>query len=642
MDGAALRLRLARFLVVVGVTLAACPPPAPVEHLPAVEATMARIGRRLSQSLSVQELAALATRGDRLLSRLTCEERAVLARGGLRFRVDRPVLITVAAPSATVPFWLNDLGFRRRAHGLKVAGSDWVLFQKPFPTGWVGLGVNSLDRAAKAHYAVFVRPLVPGHLPALEGIDDHDWRVVSTREGVSAAFDLEQPIGPLPPELRGALLLQPAYARRHATLLARSRVWKTHAVSGSKPDQIAVAFGPEPARSLVWTWRTDPSVTATRLRLVARGAKGCCAGAADPPATRTIAGDSQLIATPSVLNDPAIRRHRVAATDLAPDTVYAYSLGDGSPQGWSPWYTVQTGPAPGRPRSFTLLYMGDPQCGLEEWGKLLSAAYRRHRDAAFLLIAGDLVDRGNERTNWDHFFVRAAGVFERLPLLPCAGNHEYLDQGPRLYRAFFELPNTGPAGIDPDLVYALEYGNAFIAVLDSTLALSDPALARKQAAWLDDALGRTAMLWKLVMFHHPVHASHPTRQSPALGEAWVPVFDKHHVDLVLQGHDHAYQRTYPLRAGRRVTRPDQGTTYVVSVSGTKYYGQRLRTETAVGFTALSTYQTIAIDVPADRLVYSAWDGDGRAVDRFTIEKPARSRGTDVPWARLEATADPCR
>jgi hypothetical protein len=620
MDGSALRLRLARLLVVLGVTLAVRAQPAAVEQLPPVEETMARIGRRLSQSHSEQELSALATRGDRLLSRLTREERAVLARGCLRIHVDRPVLVAVAAPRTTAPFWLDDLGFRRLARGLQVAGSDWVLFQRPFPAGWLGLGVNGLDRAAKAHYVVFVRPAVPGQVPALEGIDRDCWRVVPAHEGASAAFDLELPIGPLPPELSGALLLQPAYGRRHATLLARSRVWKTHAASGPRPDQIAVAFGPDPARSLVWTWRTDPSVTGTQMRLVARGAEGSCA----THRMMTIAGESQLVETPSVLNDPAIRRHRIEATNLAPDTVYAYSLGDGSAQGWSSWYEVRTGPD--RPRSFTLLYMGDPQCGLEEWGKLLSTAYRRHRDAAFLLIAGDLVDRGNERTNWDHFFVRSAGIFERLPLLPCAGNHEYLDQGPRLYRAFFELPATGPPGLDPDLVYAFEYGNAFIAVLDSTLALADPALARKQAEWLDDALARTRRLWKLVMFHHPVYASHPTRESPALGEAWVPIFDKHHIDLVLQGHDHAYQRTYPLRAGRRVTRPDQGTTYVVSVSGTKYYGRRLRTETAVGFTERSTYQTIEIEVPADRLVYRAWDGEGRELDRFTIEKSAPQAG----------------
>jgi hypothetical protein len=490
------------------------------------------------------------------------------------------------------------------------------LFEKRFPAGWVGLGVNGLDRAPTGHYAVFIRAARSGPPPAIEGIDPDCWRIVPARDGTSAAFDREQPIGPLPRELSGALLLQPAYGRRHASLLARSRVWKTHAASGPKADQIAVAFGNDPARGLAWTWRTDPSVASSRVRLVAQGAGGSCG----LQRWMTITGQSELIETPSVLNDPAVRRHRVEATDLAPDTVYAYSLGDGSPQGWSPWYTVRTGP--GRPRSFTFLYMGDPQCGLEEWGKLLSAAYRRHPDAACLLIAGDLVDRGNERTNWDHFFVRAAGVFERLPVLPCAGNHEYLDQGPRLYRAYFDLPANGPAGIDPDLVYAFEYGNAFIAVLDSTLGLASPAMARKQAEWLDVALGRTQRLWKLVMFHHPVYASHPTRESPALGEAWVPVFDKHHVDLVLQGHDHAYQRTYPLRAGRRVTRPDQGTTYIVSVSGTKYYGQRLRTETAVGFTERSTYQTIAIEVPEDRLVYRAWDGEGREVDHFTIVKSA--------------------
>ena len=113
--------------------------------------------------------------------------------------------------------------------------------------------------------------------------------------------------------------------------------------------------------------------------------------------------------------------------------------------------------------------------GAGGWGRLLEAAYRRHPDIDFILLAGDLVDRGNERTNWDHFFLRAAGVFDRVPLMPCVGNHEYLDMGPRLYRAFFELPRNGPQGIDPDLVYHFECGDACVAVLDSTLAVCDPA-----------------------------------------------------------------------------------------------------------------------------------------------------------------------
>ena len=38
----------------------------------------------------------------------------------------------------------------------------------------------------------------------------------------------------------------------------------------------------------------------------------------------------------------------------------------------------------------------------------------------------------------------------------------------------------------------------------------------------------------------------------------MPIFDKHHVDLVLQGHDHAYLRTYPLRATIASNGPARG------------------------------------------------------------------------------------
>ena len=125
------------------------------------------------------------------------------------------------------------------------------------------------------------------------------------------------------------------------------------------------------------------------------------------------------------------------------------------------------------------------------------------------------------------------------------------------------------------------------------------------------------------MFHHPVYASHPTRESPLLGSEWVPIFDAHQVDLVLQGHDHAYLRTYPLRAGRRVEGPAHGTTYVVSVSGTKYCDQRPRAETAVGITNLSTYQTIEIKEPDQGLLFRSWNGSGIEVDRLILQKSAK-------------------
>jgi hypothetical protein len=596
--------------------LSACSSPA-VEDLPAADTTLASVGKRLSRSMSLDELTAVAGHGERLLAVLTRAERDSLGRNYLRFRVDRRVVVELAAPESAPPFWLKEQGFTRAAANLKVAGSSWALFQKEFDPGWVGLGVNALDRSAPDHYAVFVRAR-DGNPVVVKVLDDQHWRTVTVAEGTSLASDVRRVAARLPDHLRGVLLLQPARDRRYSTLLARGRVWKTHVPSRVKPDQIAIAFGADAARALVWTWRTDPSASGSAVRLAQAAKDGL--GPADPSRVRIVQGEAHPIDTPDLLNDPQVLRHSAAVTDLEPGTAYAYSVGDGTSTGWSPWGVVRTGPAnPGR---FSLLYLGDAQCGLEGWGKLLEAAYRHCPEAGAVLLAGDLVDRGNERTNWDHFFLRAAGVFDRVPFMPCVGNHEYLDQGPRLYRAFFELPGNGPPEVDSRLVYSFRYGAAFIAVVDSTLAVSHPRMARVQAEWLDRELGRSREDWKLVMFHHPVFASHTTRESPALRDAWVPVFDKHRVDLVLQGHDHAYLRTYPMRGGQRVGPGEHGTTYVVSVSGDKYYDQNPRDYTEFGTTHVSTYQTLEFDVAAGRLTYVARDIRGTEIDRFVIDKRA--------------------
>ena len=96
----------------------------------------------------------------------------------------------------------------------------------------------------------------------------------------------------------------------------------------------------------------------------------------------------------------------------------------------------------------------------------------------------------------------------------------------------------------------------------------------------------------------------------------MPIFDKHHVDLVLQGHDHAYLRTYPLRGHGRIVGPGEGTIYVIAVSGDKFVEQAPRDYIEVGRSGLSTYQTIDIDEPSNRLTYRPWTEDGKIVDKF--------------------------
>ncbi len=603
MDG--WRTRRQRNLLVAAVFASLLGSSPPIDRIsPPVkpEITLVNAGKRLSHKFSTGELTAIATRGDRVLAVLTRQDRDSLARGYLRFRIDSAAEVFVASAPGAKPFWLDEAGFKPAGITLDDGEILWELHEKTYSPGWVEVGVNALDRSASSHYAVFVKGR-EGRAVGVNMADSDGWDMVAAAAHLPLERESGRGLTALPDRLDKSVLIRKPHDERHATMLARGRVWKTHEVASRAADQIVVSFGNDAPGSLTISWRTSPEVARSSVRIRKRGDAN----------VRVVESLSEQIAIPELLNDPLVLRHTARLEGLEPNTTYEYAIGS-SQQSWTPIRTP-----PRVPSDLCLLYMGDPQCGLEGWGKLLEKAYQRRPDAAALLIAGDLVDRGNERTNWDHFFLRARSVFDRLPVMPAVGNHEYLDRGPWLYRKNFALPENGPPGIDNDLVYRFEIGGAFIAVLDSTAAVTDPLQARKQEEWLDEQLSKTRKRWKLVMFHHPLYASHPSRESPALRAAWTPIFDRHHVDLVLQGHDHAYLRTYPLQGGRRVLTAE-GTVYVVSVSGDKYYGQRAAETTEVGFTHVSTYQTIDFKASENRLIYRCFDEDGKERDGFTIEK----------------------
>jgi len=100
----------------------------------------------------------------------------------------------------------------------------------------------------------------------------------------------------------------------------------------------------------------------------------------------------------------------------------------------------------------------------------------------------------------------------------------------------------------------------------------------------------------------------------------VPVFDKHSVDLVLQGHDHTYCRTYKIKNGTRTGKNEKGTIYVVSVSGPKFYKVKTQYKKLMAKmeTGRQLFQVIHID--HDRLFYESFDVMGEVYDSFTLEK----------------------
>jgi len=490
--------------------------------LPPARVTLAAVAKRLGQSKNPNNLTEIARRSSRVVAELTRAERLALGRSTIRFRVDRSVVVEVAVPTGSEPpFWLADQGFRSTGRVVHDAdGVGFVLSRRRFGPGAVGLGVNALDRSSEAHYAVFVRSETGGDPVQITSVGPERATIKPSGRSVSPFEDVDRPLVDLPDDLAAGLVVLTRQAdRADGALLPFGRAWKTRQPSSPRPDQVVASFGLDPTRSLAVSWRTDPTVARSVARFIPQSG-------GDP---LVVEGSTEVVDSDGLLNDPTILRHRVIAPGLQPDTRYQYAVGDGSAAGWSPWYATRT--APRDSRDFNFLYLGDAQCELERWGELAHKAVQAHPDAGFLVLAGDLVDRGNERSNWDHFFLRGVGVFDAIPFMPAVGNHEYLDKGPLIYRKTFPLPQNGPQGIEPNLVYSFEYSDAFVAVLDSNLALYNEDAANKQADWLDRALSRTRVTWKFVAFHHPIYASHPSRANPQLGRVWGPVFDKHHVDL---------------------------------------------------------------------------------------------------------------
>jgi 3',5'-cyclic AMP phosphodiesterase CpdA len=65
---------------------------------------------------------------------------------------------------------------------------------------------------------------------------------------------------------------------------------------------------------------------------------------------------------------------------------------------------------------------------------------------------------------------------------------------------------------------------------------------------LEKAKNNSSIDWIIVMFHKPIYSSLTSHmQEYIMREKYQPVFDKYGVDIVLQGHNHLYDRTLPLQ-----------------------------------------------------------------------------------------------
>jgi hypothetical protein len=426
------------------------------------------------------------------------------------------------------------------------------------------------------------------------------------KDAITLADEDDARVEALPESLEGQTLLRGLESRAEETNLVG--VWRTTDYPATEtPDQIVLTWSEDPRTTQTVQWRTSTDITtgAVRYRKTSGQADNDSFEVMEVPA------DQHTLEDPLLVNDPVNHRFSAVMRDLKPSTTYAYQVGNG--KDWTDWMTFTTAPDGEVP--FKFVYMGDAQNGLDTWGNLLHKAHEAQPEAAFYVMAGDLVNRGIQRDDWDSFFHNATGVYDQRQLVPAIGNHEDRgEDGPWMYLNVFTLPENGPEEITKERAYTFTYSNALFIVLDTNASVKD------QTAWLDEQLANSDATWKFVVYHHPAYSSGIGRNNPEVRHFWGKLFDKYHVDLALQGHDHAYLRTWPMYDEKRVASPGEGTIYIVSVSGTKYYDQGDFDYTEFGMTNVSTYQVLDITIEGNTLKYKAYDVDGNVRDEFEITK----------------------
>ena len=406
---------------------------------------------------------------------------------------------------------------------------------------------------------------------------------------------------------------------------ALDEIIKAWAAPNEFPDHVILSASEDPAHAIGINWRTHVENTAGYVEIAKAGPGPDFKNSSEKiPAKRVVINSSE-----ATKDGFAASFFEVQLDQLIPNTLYAYRVGnDDFKSEWHQFSTAKETPSP-----LSFLYVGDAQNYiLELWSRVIRNAYKKAPEADFFIHTGDLVNAAHDESEWNEWFAAGSFIHSEIPAIAVPGNHEYrgLDyKNPRKNRelsvqwnAQFNFPTNGPKGLE-ETCYYVDYPDMRLIALNSNREIE------QQAQWLDKVLSENEKKWTVLTYHHPVFSASTGRDNEALRSLWKPIFEKHQVDLALQGHDHSYSRgavyENPIAMERdKDQKTVLGPVYVVSVSGGKMYSLSEKGWGPYGATIgkkgerIQLFQHISID--GDRLIYQSFDATGALFDRFELHK----------------------
>ena len=326
----------------------------------------------------------------------------------------------------------------------------------------------------------------------------------------------------------------------------------------------------------------------------------------------------------------AQRHHIFALEGLQPATEYQYRIDSGQIASGSHHFRT----LPAAPAQYRLIGLGDVRSRPHIWRQVAERIADDEKDALFIIGTGDYPADGSQYHQWiEQFFQPARKLLGRMPIWPAIGNHERTRQSGDArefeshFFSLFELPGN-------ERWYRVDYGYTTLLIIDSNTTM-EPGSPQYQ--WLLDQLRAPRHRFTLAAFHHAPLTSgpHGRRQPDGTPREWpvdqgqrflVPLFEMYGVDLVLNGHDHLYERSHK-----------NGVFYVVTGGGGAPLYKVDSVDNPYQQVAQSVNHYTALDVTGTAITLTAIDVDGTIIDWFKVPLAAATvaRKTHDTTAQLQ-------
>jgi len=246
--------------------------------------------------------------------------------------------------------------------------------------------------------------------------------------------------------------------------------------------------------------------------------------------------------------------HEVTLTSLTPNTKYYYSVTGASKGSEDQYFTTSPVAGTAKPtRIWVISDFGQTSSRqndnrletVAQWKAFNNNSY--HSD--FVLTLGDQTQDDAIYQLQHNFFNQVENVVKMSPLFTTIGNHDYHDSIYN-YQRTFTLPTHGEAGgvaSGTKQYYSFDYSNVHVVILCTEI--EDEVGYKTQTEWLKKDLENNKQEWLIACLHRPFHSGghHKSDTDKSMiknRKNWLTLLEDHGVDLVLQGHNHVYERSY--------------------------------------------------------------------------------------------------